>query len=180
VNTALKRGSGALLASLALVLTGCGGNHYSDLDACMAETRARPGKAIPPPPVFKAYKTFTYAAASLRAPFDRPLEVEQRVRASQGQAVQPDLERSPEFLERFALDSLSLVGSLAMGDTLWALIQDGEGGVHRVRPGNYLGRNHGRIIELEPDRLSLVEVVPTGGGGWVERPRQLELKTSSN
>src|SRR5690625_6677233 len=82
----------------------------------MAETRARPGKAIPPPPVFKAYKTFTYAAASLRAPFDRPLEVEQRVRASQGQAVQPDLERSPEFLERFALDSLSLVGSLAMGD----------------------------------------------------------------
>lgn len=165
-----------IAAGCALVLGGCGGN-YSDLDAFMAEARARPAGVIPPTPTFKAYKSFTYSASGLRAPFERPMEVESLVRLGAGSNVRPNLDRAPEFLERYALESLQLVGSVEIGGVLWGLIQDGDGGVHRVRTGNYLGRNHGRIVELNSTSLALVEIVPTGSDGWVERPRKLELRT---
>lgn len=165
-----------VVAGWMLALVGCGGN-YSDLDEFMAETRARPARVIPPTPTFKAYKSFTYSAAGLRSPFERPVEVEELVRTGQGGQVQPDFDRTQEYLERYSLDSLSMVGSLSMGGTLWALVQDGDGSVHRVRQGNYLGRNHGRIVELGNTDITLVEVVPTGSDGWVERPRRIELKT---
>ena len=48
---------------------------FSDLDAFMAEKRARPGGIIAPIPTFKAYEAFAYSATTLRSPFDRPIEV---------------------------------------------------------------------------------------------------------
>lgn len=173
---AVKLSQALIVAGCVLALGGCGGS-YSDLDAFMAEARARPAGVIPPTPTFKAYKAFTYSASGLRGPFERPVEVENLVRLGASSNVRPNLDRAPEFLERYSLDSLQLVGSLEISGVLWALIQDGEGGVHRVRTGNYLGRNHGRIAELNSTALTLVEIVPTGNDGWVERPRKLELRT---
>ncbi|MFN3397953.1 MAG: pilus assembly protein PilP, partial [Sulfurimicrobium sp.] len=61
------------------------------------------------------------------------------------------------------------------GATVFALIEDGDGGVQRVKVGNYLGKNHGRITEIAPSQITLVEIVPDGRDGWVERPRSLTL-----
>jgi type IV pilus assembly protein PilP len=58
---------------------------------------------------------------------------------------------------------------------LFALIEDGDGGVQRVKVGSYLGKNHGRIVEVAPNLVSIIEVVPDGRDGWVERPRSLSL-----
>lgn len=173
---AVKLSHALIAAGCVLALSGCGGN-YNDLDAFMAETKARPAGVIQPTPTFKAYKSFTYSAAGLRSPFERPVEVQDLVRLGAGSNVKPDLDRATEYLERFPLDSLNMVGSLEIAGTLWALVQDGAGGVHRVRAGNYMGRNHGRIVELNSTDLTLVEIVPTGNDGWVERPRKLELRT---
>lgn len=162
--------------SCALWLAGCGGG-YSDLDAFMAEAKARPAGVIPPIPPFKAYKTFTYSAAGLRSPFERPVEVQELIRLGGDKKVEPNLDRPKEFLEQFSIDSLSMVGSVEMGGTLWALVQDAEGGVHRVRQGNYMGRNYGQIVELTNSYMALIEIVPDGKDGWVERPRKLELRT---
>jgi type IV pilus assembly protein PilP len=57
-----------------------------------------------------------------------------------------------------------------------ALIEDAVGVVHRVSVGNYLGRNHGRIESITDTQVSLIEIVPSGNGGWVERPQTLTLQ----
>ncbi|MDA8752850.1 pilus assembly protein PilP [Halieaceae bacterium] len=165
-----------LLGASALLLTGCGGRDFSDLDAFMAEKRARPGGIIAPIPTFKAYEAFAYSATQLRSPFDRPIEVREITQLQAISAIKPDDDRAKEFLEQFTFDSLAMVGTLERGGTEWSLIRDPEGGIHRVTVGNYLGRNHGKIVEMTDNYVAVVEIVSDGTeGGWVERPRTIEL-----
>jgi len=163
----------SILVSAAL-LGGCTGD-FSDLDAWMAEVRAKPRGAIEPIPVFKPYEFFTYSAQSLRPPFDVPLSAKEMAALSPGEEVKPDLTRPREFLERFNFEQLGMVGTLSQGGTLWALVSDGEGGVHRVRVGNYLGKDHGRIVETTETAVEVEEIVPSGVGGWIRRPRTIQL-----
>ncbi|MEQ9568450.1 MAG: pilus assembly protein PilP, partial [Pseudomonadales bacterium] len=57
----------------------------------------------------------------------------------------------------------------------WGLIRDAEGSVHRVREGNYLGRNYGLVTQIGESSLDLVETVVNGQGGWIERPRSMGM-----
>ena len=58
----------------------------------------------------------------------------------------------------------------------WTLIQDPEGGIHRVTTGNFLGRHHGKIVEMNEIYIAVVEIVADGTqDGWVERPRTIKL-----
>lgn len=167
----------ALVAG-ALLLTACGGSSYPDLDAYMAETKARPAGHIPPIPTFAAYKAFTYSAAGLRSPFQVPIEVKEITRLQRLTDVRPDPNRTREYLEQFSIDTLAMVGTLQMGGTLWGLVQDTEGSVHRVKVGNFLGKNHGRIVELTDSYVALIEIVSNGPEEWVERPRKLALRAA--
>ena len=56
-----------------------------------------------------------------------------------------------------------------------ALIQTPDGQVERVQVGSYLGVNQGRIVKISPTQIDLVEIVPDGREGYVERPRTLVL-----
>lgn len=165
-----------VMAILGLSLTACSSRDFADLDAFMAEKRARPGGIIAPIPTFKAYEAFAYSATTLRSPFDRPIEVREITQLQAMSSVKPDNDRAKEFLEQFTFDSLAMVGSLERGDTEWTLVQDPEGGVHRVKVGNYLGRNHGKIVEMSDSYVAVVEIVSDGTeDGWVERPRTIKL-----
>lgn len=165
-----------LLCLIAALLTGCGSDDFADLDAFMEEKRSRPGGIIPPIPTFQAYDPFAYSAMALRSPFDRPVEVRDVTQLKAISAVKPDESRPKEFLEQFTFDSLAMVGTLERGGTQWALVRDPQGGVHRVTLGNYLGRNHGKVVELAETYVSVVEIVSDGTeDGWVERPRTIEL-----
>ncbi len=157
-------------------LFGCASEDVSDLEAFMEEKRARPGGVIEPIPAFKAYEAFAYAATTMRSPFDRPVEVREVRQLNTRSAVRPDVSRSKEFLEQFTLDSLQMVGRLERDNQVWTLVRDPEGGIHRVRVGNYLGRDHGRIVDMGTTFVAVVEIVSDGtADGWVERPRTLEL-----
>ena len=170
----IKRQS--LMAMLVVALSGCGGNDFSDLDAFMAEKRARPGGIIAPIPTFKAYEAFGYSATTLRSPFERPIEVREITQLQAVSAIKPDENRSKEYLEQFTLDSLSMVGTLDRGQANWVLIRDPQGGVHRVAVGNYLGRHHGKIVETTETYVAVTEIVSDGSeDGWVERPRTIKL-----
>ncbi|MCB1690922.1 MAG: pilus assembly protein PilP [Halioglobus sp.] len=165
-----------LLCCLGAVLTGCSGGDLSDLDEYMAEKRSRPGGIIAPIPTFKAYEAFAYSATTLRSPFDRPIEVREIAQLQAIAAIKPDENRAKEFLEQFTFDSLRMVGTLERDDTSWTLIRDPDGGVHRVRTGNFLGRHHGKIVEMTDTYVSVVEIVSDGTtDGWVERPRTIKL-----
>lgn len=168
----------ALTVVASSFLVGCGSTNTSDLDQWMAEVKARPAGAIKPIPPFVAYKSFTYSAAGMRSPFDKPIQVKDIERMQLASSVKPNDNRAKEFLEQFGLDSLAMVGGITQGGVDWALIQDPEGKVHRVKKSNYLGRNHGRIVELGDGYLSLVEIVGNGSDGWVERPRTIKLRVA--
>ncbi len=166
-----------LVVSLtALSTAGCVNRDFSDLDAFMQEKRARPGGIIAPIPTFKAYEAFAYSATQLRSPFDRPIEVREITQLQAISSIRHYDDRPKEFLEQFTFDSLAMVGTLERGEQEWTLIRDPEGGIHRVSLGNYLGRNHGKIVEMTDSYVAVVEIVSDGTeDGWVERPRTIEL-----
>lgn len=176
--TGIHAGKVWLGVCLASLLTACSqGNGFSDLDKFMADTRAKPRGHVEPLPEFKAYEAFSYSAADRRAPFEPPIDVQLTMVDDEPVSdVEPDLDRPREALENYDLKSLTMVGTLqGVEGNLFALIRDSAGGIHRVRSGNYMGRNYGRIVGVSETRIELIEIVPNGRGGWVERPRSLSL-----
>lgn len=166
-----------LLASIAL--SGCGASgDFSDLQAFMSEVRDRPKGEIEPLPTFLPYESFSYSAAALRSPFQPPIKLEMTARQKGSQDIKPDESRTKQFLEGFNIEIFTMVGTLANDTGTFALV-DGAGGVHRVRVGDYLGRNHGRVLAIDESKIDVVEIVPDGEGGWLERPRALSLKERS-
>ena len=163
----------ALLVALStLMLTACGGD-MDDLDQYINEIKARPGGRIEPLPEITPYEVFTYVADAqgMRSPFvpDTP-----QASGSAGGA-RPDLDRSREYLESFPLDSLGMVGTLYIGETMYGLVQTSDGLIHRVVPGNYLGQNDGRITGISESEIALVEIISDGIGGYIERDAAVGL-----
>jgi Tfp pilus assembly protein PilP len=70
---------------------------------------------------------------------------------------------------------MRMVGTLEQEATIWGLVQTSDGTIHRVHEGNYLGRNHGRIVRINEDEIELTELVPNGRGGWIERQQAVAL-----
>ncbi|WP_448106042.1 pilus assembly protein PilP [Pseudomonas azerbaijanoccidentalis] len=170
---------GFSVAVLLVVLTGCnGGDDVSDLDAYMNEMRLRaPGK-IEPTPTFRSYPTFTYSAANLRSPFSRQVRIDLAGQRHGSRNVKPDPNRVKQYLEGFNIEQFEMVGTISNASGSFALLR-GAGGVHRLKVGDYLGRNDGRIVAINASQVDVVEIVPDGEGAWLERPRTLPLKEHS-
>ena len=165
------------LPAILLLLAGCSRvDNYGDLQNFVVEVKSRPGAEVEPVPEFVPYEGFIYSAASMRSPFEIPLIVDSESSTLMSQNVQPDFDRPREPLENQALSGMSMVGMLVREGNYQALIEDAMGIVHRVAVGNYLGRNHGRIESISETQLNLIEIVPSGSGGWVERPQTLTLQ----
>lgn len=163
--------SALLLGFVVLALTGCG-RGTGDLQNYVQEVKQRPGPPLDPLPVMQQFETFEYNAQALRDPFSAPTEERQ---SATGSGPRPDPDRRKEALEQFPLDSLDMVGTLGSPGTLVGLIMDPDAVIHRVRLGNYLGQNDGRIMAIHEDRIELVELVPDGAGGWIEREASVAL-----
>ncbi|POA32771.1 pilus assembly protein PilP [Pseudomonas sp. GW456-12-1-14-TSB6] len=166
------------LSALLLVFGGCGGDDFSDLDAYMNEVRLRPPGKIEPTPTFRSYPTFTYSAANLRSPFSRQLRVDLAGQKHGSRDVKPDPNRVKQYLEGFNIEQFEMVGTIANASGSFALLR-GAGGVHRLKVGDYLGRNDGRIVAISASQVEVVEIVPDGQGAWLERPRTIPLKEHS-
>lgn len=167
----------SVLCMLCVMLFACSrGNDMTDLQQYVVEVSLRPGGDIEPMPQFLPYEAFTYGAASMRAPFDIPVMAGTSVAKEPVSDVKPDFDRAPEPLESFTVSTLNMVGMISRGTAYVALVRDEAGSIHRVVRGNYLGKNYGRVTAVTPTEIELVEIVPSGDGGWVERPRTLALQ----
>jgi type IV pilus assembly protein PilP len=159
-----------LLCAVYGVLGACS-SADSELARFVEDTKKEPGGRVEPLPEIKPYETFVYSAAELRSPF---LPSTPGAGAGYG-GVRPDSKRNREFLEQFSLDTLKMVGTLRLGGQMFGLVQTKDGLVHRVTTGNHLGQAEGRITEITPAKISLVEIVPDSLGGYMERPAALAL-----
>lgn len=160
----------ASIATFIVVLGGCSAG--SDLHQWVTQEKAKKGAPLDPLPVIKTFETFEYKDQDLRDPFNASAE-EQEQSANNG--PHPDQDRAREPLEAFPLDGLKMSGTLGLAKSIEGLIRDPDGVVHRVHVGNYLGQNYGRITGIAEDHIDLVELVPNGSGGWMERQATIAL-----
>jgi type IV pilus assembly protein PilP len=162
--------AGVICAVLAgMGAAGCSGGQ-SDLQRWIEATKKKPGGRIQPLPEVKPYETYVYSASKMRSPFQP-----QGAGVVNGQNLRPSSRRNREFLEGFSLDTLKMVGTFKVGTSFYGLVQSKDGLVHKVQPGNYLGQNDGKVTEITGGKISLVEIIPDGLGGYIERPASLAL-----
>ena len=147
-------------------LSGCSSKD-DELDQFISDTKKEPGGRVEPLPELKPYETYAYESANMRSPF-----MPGGSGGSSAAGLRPDSRRNREFLEQFML---RMVGTLKLADRTYGLIKTKDGLVHRVLPGNYLGQADGRVTEISPSKISVVEIVPDGLGGYMERPASLAL-----
>ena len=184
-----KHASPLILALLAAALSGCVSRDMSDLEARVQELLARKASTpIPPLPEVKLPESYTYqsADANRRDPFESFKKEATSAQAAQKGAA-PDAKTAElmkeieghnlEDLENYELDSLRMVGTLQDANELWGLVLDKTGTVHRVKVGNYMGKNHGKILSISEDKIDLREIVntTTGTSGLEERSATMAL-----
>jgi type IV pilus assembly protein PilP len=170
----MKQQQNRIWRTLALVtlsaggLTACSGRD-ADLNRFIEATKKEPGGRVEPLPEVKPYDSYVYSSSAMRSPFVPG--------GSRGAASgpRPEVQRNREFLEQFSLDTLKMVGTLKLDNQSFALVQVADGRVQRVLVGNHLGQNDGRITEIVSNKISLIELVPDGLGGYIERPAALAL-----
>ncbi|MEJ7747136.1 MAG: pilus assembly protein PilP [Luteimonas sp.] len=160
-----------------LLVSGCGRGITStpgeapNLEKWVADVKSRPAPPLEVIPLMQQFETFEYAAQSLRDPFSDAFTTD-----SGGSGPRPDSDRRRQPLELFPLDSLDMVGTLGSGRALVGLVMTPDKVTHRVRPGAYVGQSDGRVTGVYEDRIEIVELVPDGAGGWLERPATVALE----
>lgn len=161
------------LPAIALIATACS-KDVSDLQNFIATTKSASVGSVPPIPQFKPYESFSYSASELRDPFVADVELTEDP-AEIEDALHPSAERPKQHLEIFPLDTLSMVGTLEQDNNSWGLIKDPQNVVHKVKIGNYMGTNEGRITQITETKIYLVEIVPDGIGGFIERDASIAI-----
>lgn len=169
-----------LLLAIA-ALSACAQREMTDLEQYVAQVKAQKKARIDPLPAIRTFKPYNYSADSYPDPFAPPQEEEvvtegeaPKKKASNG--IQPDFTRPREELERFPLDALRMVGTVEQDEAIYGIVRTPEGVVHRVRPGNFLGKNHGKIIAINEQEIVLDEIVPDGLDGYQKRDASLALR----
>ena len=168
-----------ILATAAMSLSACLDSGAQDLRQWVDDEKAKEPTGIEPLPEIRPYEAFLYSAENLRSPFQsaRPEAIGELGSIENCESkVRPDPNRVREELEDYALQSLSMVGSMKQDATFWALIKQDSGSITRVQVGNHLGLNHGQIVNISEQNIQLMETVSNGQGCWEARPMTLGVQ----
>jgi len=164
----------ALVAASFLLVTGCSQRSMADL-----EDYVKTARAAQPPIVEELCSQIecdvgtpfpVYTGANKRDPF-MPFKVTDVPPPVPTPHPYP---HPAEELEQYSLDSLRMIGTVDRDSQRWALVRSPDGIVHRVQRGNYLGKNNGRVNEIEEHRIAVNEIVWTANG-WQDRKASLTL-----
>ena len=68
-----------------------------------------------------------------------------------------------------------MVGTVQVDSLMWALIKDEDNHLYRVKTGNYLGENMGKITRITSEKIELVEMIPNELGKFGEHRVNLLL-----
>jgi type IV pilus assembly protein PilP len=167
-----------ILTVATLSLTACE-HDFSDLQQYIANIKARSQQAVKPLPEFKSVEPFVIKKEEAqRDPF-KPVEkikisdvAEDEEEPDNG--IHPDSNRKKEPLESYPLTAMKMVGTINMQSVLWALIRS-DNTIYRVKVGEHLGKNDGRITNISKNKIELIEIVPSKPGRFIEQPATLTL-----
>lgn len=161
------------LSIATLSITGCS-DRIGMAGKAMDDIRNQPAQPIEPPPQAELVEDFVYSASAQRSPFLPPSLVNVQGPTTSIDGVRPDITRIKEPLEQYELSQLVFRGVVISPEgQRYALIQRPDGSVASVKVGDYLGLNDGRIVEITPTQINLIEIVPDSRAGFVEKPQSL-------
>lgn len=171
------------LSLVCLALSACNGD-MSDLDQRIADIKAIPKEGIAPLPAVKIIEPFSFDPADgSRNPF-LPVEREKASDSDQelDNGVKPDPTRVKEELESYPFENLRMVGTVKdlKNSILWGLVLATNGTLYKVKVGNYMGLNDGKINEVSEKEIKVMEIIPDKSSDkdkarWKELPNSLKL-----
>jgi type IV pilus assembly protein PilP len=133
-----------------------------------------PRGRIPPLPEVKPYEPFEYAAFDLTDPF--VVRTITPPKSAKPDPRLPDPNRRKGPLEAFPLENLKMVGSLSQKKEFFALIKTPDNNLYRVKMGDFMGQNFGRVIDISESAVKLKELIQDSGNDWKEEERLLLLQ----
>ncbi len=165
-----------LVVWIATILMGCQANDDSLTDFIRdVENQAR--RDVEKLKPADEYIAVVYDPKVLRAPFELPKEATIATQPiARKDCWQPPSRARSGKLENFPLSQLRLKGVMGMGSTVSGLVQAPNGTVYKVAPGQYLGRNNGKVTQVTHSYLLINETLPDGLGCWQKRKVKLALR----
>ena len=154
---------------LSSMLVACGSGS-SELNNYINDIKTRKSKPIEPLPKFTPLPKFIFPEQdNRRSPF--------KSRAvTSANTFSPYVNRPKQPLEAFPLEPLKFVGILKQGSVVWALIKQPDGLVSRIKPGEYMGKNYGKVMVIKDNLMKVKEIVLVAGK-WEKRDITINLKT---
>lgn len=156
-------------------LAACGDGGMQDLEQYVKKIKARKPGRIEPLPEIKQIETFVYVANNRRNPFLPTQAEESEEVLLDDNGLTPDSNRRKEELENFPLDSIRMVGTVDLNDTVWGLVKTKDKTIYRIKVGNYMGQNHGQITSISENKIELTEIIPKKPRGFMERQASVSL-----
>lgn len=168
-----------IILLLSLNLFSCVEVQLDDLNSFVAESKSKSYPINDDIPELKKIDALAFTGTEGRNPFsDAKAEAVEPPVSAPKSCPQPNFNRKKQALEMFSLDNISMSGTLHVNDTLWALVQVSGGEVHKVRPGYYLGLNHGKVLRITKAKIELLELASDRDGCWQERITQVTLQSN--
>ena len=163
---------------IAALLAGCGGDN-EDIKKWMVDAsrdmRGRVEKIDEP----KKFEPFKYDSDKSLDPFSNAKLAaaadDLKAAAKAGGGPRPDLSRRKDVLESFPLENLRMVGAIQQRGIYYAIIK-ADANLHRVKVGNYVGQNFGKITNITETEVKLQEMLEDGSGEYAYRDSTLVLQ----
>ncbi|QUM79100.1 pilus assembly protein PilP [Moritella sp. 5] len=168
------------LIFLSLTIGGCTTDNQ-DLVDYINEVKARKMVQIESVPDMEGFVALNYSETGARNPFSNPRPESVKAETPFPQdCPQPNFARIKGPLETYSLDNLDMHGTLGSDKHLWGLIRASSGEIFRVSPGDYIGLNHGEILDITKNYIELSELILTGKGCWQVRTTQIPLSNQDH
>lgn len=164
----------ASTVAVAVLVTACVQGDMNDLRTFTEQAYKDHKPAVEPLPRIRPHETFAYTASDLTDPFS-PDNLKQRKPQAGKSGLAPDASRRKEPLERYPLDGLAMVGTLAQQESWWVILRAPDGTIHRAQQGNYVGQSYGVITTIAEDKINVKELVQDSNGNWIERQASIAV-----
>jgi len=169
-----------LILAVAL-LSACGPSRQDHLLEWMEEQRKASVPRVKKIPAPQPFKHLSYEQGDRKDPFTKQYFV--ALANAEAEKANPDLSlsqksRARQPLESIPLEAMSFVGILERPGRSVGLVR-ANGILHQVVPGQYIGKNFGKVLRVDESGIQLREIAQDAGGKWLERDTYLRIQGSN-
>lgn len=164
------------LLGLALVLSSCIKDPLMDLNQFVEKSGSENYPVKENIPVLSTISPLQFCTNYDRDPFSKLQEKDIRQVLSPSQVLVSDLsERAKEPLENFPLTDLFMQGTLVVDKSMWGIIESKDGELFMVKVGSHIGLDHGIVLKVLIDEISITEGFLDKDQHWRESFTKIEL-----